>query len=185
MKITQENFVQELKGQNEEALQYLMEEYGDLLKAIVCKNLSDAPHYQEECLNDVFLKIWRYADQFDETKGSFKNWAVAVCKFRTIDYLRKQVREKRDILTEDIEYFGREGKDIEANREVDERIEQLLEPLCEKDRILFRKIYLENRSVRELAEVFNVKESWIYNRISRGKERIRKFFKEGGERFNE
>lgn len=78
MKITEKNYIQQLQLHNEEALIYVIDMYGGLLKAVIRKHLFTMPQKQEECMNDVLLSIWEHAASFDDKKNSFKNWAAAI-----------------------------------------------------------------------------------------------------------
>ena len=59
MKITETNFVEQLKEHNEKALSYMIQQYGGLLSSVVNRHLRLLKEYREECLNDVFLGIWK------------------------------------------------------------------------------------------------------------------------------
>ena len=84
MKIGEHNYIQQLQLQNEDALVYVIETYGGLLKAVIRKTLCFMPGEREECLNDVFLSIWNHIDSFDESRSTFKNWAAAIAKYKSI-----------------------------------------------------------------------------------------------------
>ena len=100
MKIGEKNYIQQLQLHNEKALMYVIDEYGGLLMAIIRKHLFSQPQKQEECFDDVLLKIWQNISDFDESRNSFKNWAAAIARYRAIDYLRQYQRE---LVTVDIE----------------------------------------------------------------------------------
>ena len=57
MKITETNFVEQLKEHNEKALSYMIQQYGGLLSSVVNRHLRLLKEYREECLNDVFGRI--------------------------------------------------------------------------------------------------------------------------------
>ena len=101
MKIGEHNFIQQLRLQNEKALLYVIDEYGGLLMSIIRKQLFGVPHRQDECFNDVLLKIWQNISDFDESKNTFKNWAAAVTRYRAIDYLRQYQREAATVDIDD------------------------------------------------------------------------------------
>ena len=60
------------------------------------------------------------------------------------------------------------------NLEVQQEIEDLLSNLKEKDREIFRKYYLEDVSLEAIAKDINTSVDNLYNRISRGRKKIRK-----------
>lgn len=76
MKITETNFIEQLKEHNEKALSYMIQQYGGLLSSVVNRHLRLLKEYREECLNDVFLGIWKNIGYYDEKKSSFANWAA-------------------------------------------------------------------------------------------------------------
>ena len=92
MRANKDNFVELIRKRREEGILYVIETYGGLLKSIVNKRLFSSPERVEECMNDIFLGIWRNIDCFDESKGSFLNWAAGVARLEAIDTLRKVQR---------------------------------------------------------------------------------------------
>ena len=63
MRINEDNFVEQLKFRNEKALEYVIDNYGRIVKSIVKKNLFSLQDYQEECINDVFLAVCKEQEQ--------------------------------------------------------------------------------------------------------------------------
>lgn len=80
MKINNQNLIKQLHLKNEEALVYVIDEYGGLLKSVIGKNMACLKEQQEECFNDVLLAIWQNIDSFHPEKNSFKNWIAAIAK---------------------------------------------------------------------------------------------------------
>lgn len=57
----------------------------------------------EEIVQEVFMRLWNRADQFDPSRGSFKAWFMAITRYRIVDELR--TRNQRDgflVAVEDI-----------------------------------------------------------------------------------
>ena len=108
MKAKEDNFVEWIKKRREEGILYVMETYGGLLYSIVRKRLFMAPDRIEECMNDVFLGIWKNIDSFDESRGTFKNWAAGVARLEALDTLRRIQRELRfqKVSLEDVDISG-------------------------------------------------------------------------------
>ena len=69
MKITEQNFVQELKRQNESALEYVMTHYDGLVKSVAHRYLNVLSQYEEKCINDVFLAVWNHIDSFQPERN--------------------------------------------------------------------------------------------------------------------
>ena len=87
--INDENFLNEIKDRNEEALCYIIEKYGDLINSVIGNHLYLLVEEQEECFDDVFLNIWEHIDSFKEEQNSLKNWIAGIARYRSIDYLRR------------------------------------------------------------------------------------------------
>lgn len=51
--------------------------------------------------------------------------------------------------------------------------ENLLDELPELERSIFEKYYIEGFPSREIAKQFNTKESWVHNKLSRGRKKLR------------
>lgn len=174
MKIGEKNYIKQLKLHNEKALAYVIDEYGGLLMSVIRKHLFYLPERQEECFDDVLLKLWQNIESFDETKNSFKNWAAAVAKYQAIDYLRSYQRELQTVDIEDtvIVHEDKALSDMLDN-EISREVMQMLSCLKPRDRELFYKLYVEEKSIAELSLEIGMKQEVIYNRLSRGKKKIR------------
>lgn len=177
MKIRQQNYIQQLQLHNEEALIYIIDEYGALLKAVIRKHLFAMPHKQEECLNDVLLSIWEHAASFDETKNSFKNWIAAIARYQAIDYLRRYRRELEQVDIEDV-VVVKEDKMLARliDEEVSQEVKSLLGCLKPEDQKLFWKLYVEEEPIDFVSREMDMDKAVIYNRLSRGKKKIRRQF---------
>lgn len=150
----------------------LIGEYGGFITFIVRKYLGSLKNYEEECIDDVLLDIWNNINSFDEKKSTFKNWIGSIAKYKAINYKKKYIREINlcDIEKNSSSY---EDKNL-VNLEIQQEIEDLLSNLKEKDREIFRKYYLEDVSLEVIARDVNTSVDNLYNRISRGRKKIKK-----------
>ena len=177
MKIGERNYIQQLQLHNEKALMYVIDKYGGLLMAVIRKHLFSLPEKQEECFDDVLLKIWQNIADFDENKNSFKNWAAAIARYRSVDYLRQYQRELATVNIEDT-VIVQEDRELAGmiENEISEEMERMLAALKPSDRELFLKLYVEEKTIEQVSEETGMKREIIYNRLSRGKHKIRRQF---------
>lgn len=175
MRIGEKNYIKQLQLHNEKALTYVIDKYGGLIMAVIRKHLFSMPGHQEECFNDVLFKIWQNISSFDESKNTFQNWAAAIAKYRAIDYLR---RYRQELMTEDIDntVIAREDSMLSGmiEKEISEEVEKMLKCLKMEDRELFLKLYVEEKPMEQVSRETGKKAEVIYNRISRGKRKIRR-----------
>lgn len=181
MKITEENFILKLKERDERALEYVIDKYGWIINTIVKKSMYNLKSYHGECINDVLLGIWNNIDHFDSSKNTFKNWVAAIAKYKTIDYQRKYLKhlEDQNIDDLDVKIEDNSHKEILEN-EISEEMQQMLSHLKERDRNLFIKLYVDEQNIDSISEETGMHRDVIYNRVSRGKRKIKDMFKFGG-----
>ena len=182
--MTEDDLIFKLTIKDESGLQELINNYSGLLKSVIHKHLYALPHYQEECLNDVFLAIWENAGAYDKNKASFKNWICVIARYRAINIFKKYRHELTTVPIEHASHFA--TNDLPFKTELWEiELDHLLAPLSEKDRTLIRDVVESNYSTEEIAQKHNLTRSALYNRVYRAKVKVRSFFKSEGAKQHE
>lgn len=171
--------IKRLKARDQLALEEIIDQYGGLIASIVRYHLRGFELYQEECINDVLLAIWNNIGQFNPRKNGLKNWIGAISKYKSIDYKRRYYRQvQQEPLGEEVPDQSSE-KDV-LRQELQEEIESLLQFLPEKDRKLFFDHYILDKDINTLSSQMQTKPAVIYNRLSRGRQKIRAGVKRSG-----
>lgn len=159
-----------IKKKKEKGMELLIDNYRGLITAVVRRYLGVLTNYEEECIDDVLMSVWNNIKSFDKSKNTFKNWICAVSKYKAIDYKKKYISKMEHVdLSQEIYYIDQEL----LKSEMEEEINDLLSYLNESDRRLFKDHYLKGESLEEIAIKNNAKVSNLYNRLSRGRKRIR------------
>lgn len=175
MRANEDNFIRLLRQRREEGILYVIETYGGLLRRIVYGRLSNFPDRAEECMNDIFLGIWQNIDSFDEKRGSFINWAAGVARLEAIDMLRRIQREKSVVPIENVEIMQEDKELLKLiEQEISEETEAILGCLSEKDKELFRRIFVEQETPEDVGCAMGMSRENVYVRIFRGKKKIRR-----------
>lgn len=169
MKITEKNFVQELQRKNEDALEFVVKNYGGLLKAVIKRILYSYPEDAEECLYDVILKIWNNIDTYN-ISNKFESWAAAIAQYSALNRLRalKHLETFADIDELNIA----DENTLTGNEVFDKFFAELISCLNEEDKIIFTKIFWYGESIDEVADELGKTQNTLYKRISRGKLKI-------------
>lgn len=174
MEISEDNFINELKLKNEEALSYILEQYGWIIKSTVKKHLYNLEGLQGECINDILMAVWNNIYSFDESRSEFKNWLAGVAKYKCIDYKRKHLKnlghEDVDNLEISVEDNALNGI---LNNELNKDLDSMLNCLKKEDKDLFLKLYLEEKDMEQVCFETGMKREVIYNRLSRAKKKIK------------
>lgn len=186
MKITEENFAEQIKKRNEKALEYVIDNYAWVLKTVLKKHLFNLQDFYEECMNDCLLAIWENIRYYDPKKSSFKNWIAGIAKYKSIDYIRKYLKSTEDANIEDVTISVEDNslREILSN-EVSIEIEKMLHSLSQQDREIFRKLFFEGKDMNEISKETGLKKPILYNRLSRGKRKMRRLINMKGECENE
>lgn len=165
-----ELIIKYIKKRKEEGMEMLIDNYRGLITSVIRRHLGVLINYEEECVSDVLLSIWDNIKSFDKSKNDFKNWVCAISKYKAIDYKRKYISkiETTDI-SQELYYID---TDL-MKAEIEEEVKEILSHLNDKDKELFIKHYLEGESLESIAVRNNTKVSNLYNRLSRGRKRIR------------
>ena len=165
--MNEEKIIQGIKNRDEKSLRAFIDSYGPVMKASIYKVLTFNENVRMEVLNDSVLAVWDNIDSFDPARSSFKNWCAGVARYKAIDALRKEIRHKSVDLDEVSPYLSTDD-DIS----IDET-EEILKVLDEKDREIFRKLFLEGYSYDDLTKVYDISKAGLYNRVARGKKKIK------------
>ncbi|MGL5575459.1 MAG: sigma-70 family RNA polymerase sigma factor [Sarcina sp.] len=169
-------FIKSLKHKEQKALDYLIENYTDLIFKVSYGILNNR-QLSEENTNDVILKIWNNASNFDREAEKFSVWVIVVTKYTAIDCLR---REKKHSLNDDIENI-----DVKSSEGIEERIiasecvkevKKEIQNMNSLDKEIFmRKFFMEHTS-KEIGESLGITEKLVNLKIFRGRKKLKEKF---------
>lgn len=175
MKSDEKNYIQRLKNGKEDALDYIVDNYLTLIKGTIYKVLGPLKDEGliEECINDVFLSVWRNANKFHGDDSEFKKWLYIISKFKAIDYYRSRVKKAEEVL-EAIEVVDKSSvEDDLITMENRSEIIELINSLKRIDRDIFiLKFFLGYKS-EDIAIKLNITKASVDNRIYRGKRKLK------------
>lgn len=159
-------------------MEILIDQYNGLITSVIRYHLGPIINYEEECVSDTLLAIWDNVEGFDQDKNTFKNWICAIAKYKAIDYKRKYLNKIEISDLDEQNYY------IDKNLlkiEIQEELNETLKFLSEEDKEIFRRYYLNDESVIDIANDKKLAISSVHSKLSRGKAKIRKsLLNEGG-----
>lgn len=178
LRVTEDNFISLIKRKKEKGLLYVVDEYGWIIQSVLRKYLFRMPDREEECMNDVLLAVWEHIDDYEPEKGSFKNWLAGVSRYKAIDCKRKYLS---DILPISVDQLLVPIKDTGAEKDLlkIELQEEILDSLEEEDREIFKQVFLDEKTIANVAQSMGKKKDIVYQRIHRGRKKLRRIFREG------
>lgn len=143
-----------LKRREAEAMVELYDKYGKLIYSIIFRAVNNAAT-AEDLTQETFFRIWSRIQTFNDERGSFEAWLVAVARNRAFDHLRS-VRHTAaanmpslDDL-EDTRLFAREEN--QSDRIAKQRaVKQALEGLNDDQREVIELTHFEGMTQTEIA----------------------------------
>lgn len=177
MDIDENNFIIQIKKKNTKALDFVVDNYSNLVFKVTRSVLNSGFHSQsiEECVNDVFWSVWNNIESFDEEKGNFKYWITAVAKYKAIDYKRKLFKESIAECIDDYSLSDEVStENLIISKENRKELLKAINDLKDEDREIFIRRYFLYEEVENIAKTFGVNRNLVDKRLSRG----RKFLKE-------
>lgn len=175
MKINEDNFIKELKNKNPKALDYLVENYSNLIFKVVLSVMGvDKREEAKECLNDVLLKVWKKINYHDESKSKFASWLIAVSKYNAIDYKRRLCKIENECNIDEL--MLADERDIEEqilHSESKEELLNVIKDLGSPDKDIFIRKYFLGESLNEISEALKLSISAVNNRLFRGRKLLK------------
>lgn len=168
MVIKEDNLIEELDKRNSEALEYIIQKYANLIFKVVIDVLgSDNREQAKECISDIYMLVWSKYKLYNPEKASFKNWLLAVSKYKAIDY--KRARKNLENVELDKESI-RAPIDVEKDFIDKENVKEVLGFLNNEkpiDKEIFIRKYIYEESIEEISRNLNLSKGAVYNRLWR------------------
>jgi len=89
LKYSETELVQLLKQRQQSAFSYLYDNYSGALLSVIVGVVADT-ELANDVLQEVFIKIWRQIESYDDTKGRLFTWMLNVARNASIDTVRSK-----------------------------------------------------------------------------------------------
>jgi RNA polymerase sigma factor (sigma-70 family) len=166
----------------EQLCQAWYEAYGKAVYSYVRFHLASADA-AEDVTADTFLKAFRSADRYDESKGQPRTWIFRIAQNTLRDYQRR-ARLRQHLPIGSMRDLATDAPSPEERILWEEQVARLLiavGDLTEKDRELISLRYGSGLDTAEVAEVLGVREAAVRTRLWRALSRLRDVLRELGE----
>ncbi len=163
---------------NQPAFQRLVERYQYFVFTIAMRIVKSREE-AEEVAQDVFLKVYKTLGQF-EKKSKFSTWLYTVTWRTSIDQARR-----KQILTDSIDdeegAFWQVATPDETplqavqHGDLQQQLQQAIQQLRPEDAALITLYYLNEKSVKEIADITGLTETNIKTKLYRIRELLREY----------
>jgi RNA polymerase sigma-70 factor (ECF subfamily) len=175
------NLIQGLRKQSPKAQQQALDRYGRDVFALVARLITGAENV-EEVYQDVFIKVFRYIDRYNEEKSSLRTWISRIAYNESITYLRH--KSEPVVYYEDRNGEAEKLSDAEvdetfgqANAETVQLIRAALKHLPPDERAIVTMFYYEEMSLKEIAFVTESIPTTVASKLSRIRKKLYRIIK--------
>ena len=168
---------------DEAAFASLYDRLSPVLYGTALRIMNDAGE-AEDVLQDGFLYIWRQANAFDPSRGSFFAWVVMIVRNKAIDKLR--VRQRGERLYERVTSFPELFSDRDEQsalepvlRERQSEVRSALSEVSAEQRQALELSYFSGLTHEQIAARLGAPLGTVKARIRRGLLRLRELFRRG------
>lgn len=149
-------------------------------------NLSGSPQDAQDIYQEAFLKAYRHIGNF-RFECSFYTWIYRIVTNLCLDHLRKRKTRREDsaVMTDsrgeefdrmdavpDVRAGSHPEKDF-MRRELNARIEQALQHLTARERMVFELKHYQGLKLRTIGEMLNTSEETAKNTLFRATQKLR------------
>ena len=176
--LTDEELVYAVARQEQRAFALLYDRYAQTVFALVAHLVG--PDEGEEITQEVFLQLWRRADQFDGVRGSFKSWFLTIARNRALDELKRREMSHRKQVAATLEQLLMAAFDSTEDalhtvwiNEHQERLLEALGLLPAEQRTVILMAYFGGHSQSEIAELLDLPLGTVKKRLRLGMQKLR------------
>jgi len=144
------------------------------------KNIEDS----EDIMQDTFIKAYHSLERFKiGADTNFSVWLYRIGINCSIDHLRKNKKQKDKIMPkDDMDRLSAPPNtsnpdDAHHRREVREKLEQVLDTLTQRQRMIFILKHYQELSIKEIAEYMDCSEGSVKKQLFRAVSVLKKRFK--------
>ncbi len=170
---------------DEAGLRILVERYEKLLVYLIGGVLGERSRDTEECVNDVWLKFWKHAAEYDLERASIVTYLKVIARNTALNRLRDVKRHEERRMQGDISEFADSCEDGQQNVENDmlrrERMAHLNEvigALPAKERELMLRKYYYLQPSKTIAAAMGMSVNAVDSKLSRLRGKMRDEFRE-------
>lgn len=178
-----QDIVKLLVARDEKAIELIAGRYEKLIRYIAVTILQHRETAVEECINDVYLKVWNNGTGYDYEKATFKTYLKAITRNTALNYLRKLKRleelegldEEDTLQSEYIDYSQNLEQKIIFQEEV-QALNKILHGLKKKERELVLRRFYYLQSTRQIGTAMGMSENAVDSKLSRLRKKIKKHY---------
>lgn len=183
MSHSDESLVKEVQNGNEHAMEILVRRNYNIVYSFLYRNTSDS-ELSYDLTQEVFIKIIKNINQFNDKKGKFKSWLLKIAVNVKNDYFKsssyKYFKNIDDIDNHDIE-DKTNLIDILSRKDETKKVKEAISELSHLQREAIILKYYDDLKIKEISKITGANENTVKSRLLNGVKSLKKLL--GGEKF--
>ncbi|WP_244620384.1 RNA polymerase sigma factor [Chitinophaga japonensis] len=174
---TEAELVQGLKARDEKIFSYVYDHYSPALYGVALKVVNDE-NAAVDLLQDIFLKIWRGIDRYDEEKGRLFTWMLNIARNTAIDTLRSRAH-KLGLKMQEIGNGHYRQEQLTVQQSVDHLgLGKVLDQLNKEQRVIIDLAYYRGCTQEEIAKLLDIPLGTVKTRMRNAIIQLRNILKQ-------
>lgn len=146
-----DQIIELIKAQKDEGLKLLRRQYLGLMQYIV-GNMLQNQEDTEECISDIYIKVWHSIESYSPLKGKFSTWLTAIDRNTALNYLGRKYK-----IYDELPELAAGTSSLEEEVLRRERAEELKRAIAtlslEEQHLFYRKYYYLQKTAQIAAEL--------------------------------
>lgn len=177
----EEEIIALIRKRDSKGAELLLQHYGPLMRYIIAPILSN-PQDEEECLQEVAMRVWEKIELFDAKRGSFTTWLTAITRNTALNRSRQNtpmslVQE----IPEDMPSSEPTPEEAILQKEKKQDLLRAINQLSSKEKVLFYRKYYYLQSTAQIAAELGMTKRAVEGKLYRLKIRLRRML--GGDQY--
>lgn len=167
----------QLVGENDPAaFEVVLQRHADAALSLAYR-MVEPRSLAEDVVQEAFISLWRNGARYDPTRGSVRNWTLAIVHHRAIDVLRRNsAMYSRRVSDEGLHerLQAPEQTDLEvARRDEAREVRSALEQLPKEQSRVIELAYFSGFTHTEIASMLDLPEGTVKGRMRLGLQKMR------------
>lgn len=167
----EKKIIEMLKESNEDGIHLIQGNYGNMIKYVV-ENIIQDKEDMEECISDIYLKIWRKINLYDKSKGKLSTWITALARNTALNYVNKKSIPTVE-LTDTINVPTSPEVALLKKEEL-RRLKNTIKSLLPEEQQLFYRKYYYLQSTAQIAAEMGKSERSVEGKLYRMRNKLKK-----------
>ncbi len=174
-KYSESELVGLLKQRDQLAFEYLYDNYAGALNSVILSILAEK-ELAKDVLQDVFVKIWKQIETYDDSKGRLFTWMMNIARNASIDALRSKSYQNNQQNRELTETVYSEGGSTNTNTDKI-GLRKIVHMLKEEYRVLVELSYFQGFTQEEISKILGIPLGTVKTRLRSALIKLRQLLK--------